>query len=90
MGGIPGKICEGLVAPPQKVKAWRLDAMRNDDRVQMQSMVKKLRKFRSDVPIAARRTIVPANASNPGSSGYVGSEQPASRTAQRKQSKRYC
>ena len=39
----------------QKSKSWRIDSLRDDDRVQMQNMIRKLKRFRGDVPAPVRR-----------------------------------
>lgn len=41
--------------PSQQVKSWRLDALRNDDRIQMQNIVKELKRFRGDAPAPVRK-----------------------------------
>jgi len=62
------KTNEIIAPPPQKMKAWKLDALRNDDRVQMVNMVKKLKRFRGDAPIAPRRNL-PNNSTTGTSNG---------------------
>ncbi len=83
---VPAKL-DVIAAPPQKQKAWRLDSIRNDDRTQMQSMVKKLRRFRNEAP-AARRAAVPAGANGAASGGAIGNGTPTGgRSNAKRQSK---
>eukprot|EP00826_Nyctotherus_ovalis_P061252 TRINITY_DN8699_c0_g2_i3.p1 TRINITY_DN8699_c0_g2~~TRINITY_DN8699_c0_g2_i3.p1 ORF type:complete len:485 (+),score=134.76 TRINITY_DN8699_c0_g2_i3:536-1990(+) len=46
---------------PQKMKSWRIDALRGDDRAQMQNIIRKLKKFRGDAPAPIRRSNIAAN-----------------------------
>ena len=71
------KMPEMVAPPPQKLKAWKLDALRNEDRMQMQSMVKKLKRFRGDAPIAARKSNAASNITSSASGSNVGSSGPA-------------
>ena len=80
------KVGEIVTAPPQKLKAWRMDALRNEDRVQMQNMAKKLRKFRGDAPMVARRVNNPPSASSSTNGSSIANTNSVTRAPPKKQS----
>lgn len=71
------------VCSPLKAKSWRIDALRGDDRVQMQNMIRKLKKFRGDAPAPIRR---PNIATNNAAKSTLGNKAPQSKPATKKQS----
>lgn len=42
---------------PQKQKTWKMDSLRNDDRQQMQNMIRKLRRYRDEDQSGAKKSI---------------------------------
>jgi len=73
----------------QQVKAWRLDALRDDDRTQMQNMIKKLKRFRGDVPAPVRRVVPSVSQSSTStafSKGNTNAGQQGARAVPKKQS----
>lgn len=77
------------VHPSQQVKSWRLDALRNDDRQQMQNMVKKLKRFRGDAPAPVRKAAPSVSQSSTSTAfgrGTANNRQQGARTIPKRQS----
>ena len=89
MGGqAPLRKVENVVPPPQKQKTWKLDKLRNDDRLQMQNLVRKLHRCREEGQSAIRRANPPSNLQSNVGSANVSRKAPSNRIVTKKPSTR--
>ncbi len=79
---------ENVNAPPSKQKEWKRDRLRNDDRLQMLNLARKLRKYRGEGQ-AGHRANVPPAVHTPASATSVGRKPPSNRIVTKKPSSFY-